>query len=155
MLALVKSEEQEFSPSDTSSPIAARARLESSATAVTAVNAARNSSMDNVTEKTCGICLEDSKDPLDLPCGHSFCDGCLNGWRSRYGVEEDMRRKCPVCRARIPPSKEMVSMLLTYRTKKQELEDDGDTSSDNYYVIEKGYKLGDKVIRYPKVVIGK
>ena len=91
--------------------------------------------MDNVTEKTCGICLEDSKDPLDLPCGHSFCDGCLNGWRSRYGVEEDMRRKCPVCRARIPPSKEMVSMLLTYRTKKQMMKDDGDTSSDYYHAI--------------------
>ena len=23
-------------------------------------------------DKTCGICLEDSKDPLDLPCGHRF-----------------------------------------------------------------------------------
>ncbi|EJK74614.1 hypothetical protein THAOC_03698 [Thalassiosira oceanica] len=23
------------------------------------------------TDKTCGICLEDSKDPLELPCGHS------------------------------------------------------------------------------------
>ncbi|EJK76366.1 hypothetical protein THAOC_01874 [Thalassiosira oceanica] len=60
-----------------------------------------------VTELTCGICLEDSKDPLSLPCGHSFCAGCLDEWRSRYGVEEEMRRKCPICRARIPPSKEM------------------------------------------------
>jgi len=58
-----------------------------------------------VTEQTCGICLEESKDPLDLPCGHSFCDGCLDEWRSRYGVEEEMRRKCPICRATIPPSK--------------------------------------------------
>ena len=60
-------------------------------------------------EPTCGICLEEPKDPLDLPCGHSFCDGCINEWRSRYGVEEGMRTKCPICRARIPPSKEMVS----------------------------------------------
>ena len=88
--------------------------------------------MDDVTETTCGICLEDSKDPLDLPCGHSFCDGCLNEWRSRYGVDEDMRRKCPTCRARIPPSKEMVSTLHTYRTLKQELEDNDDTSSERY-----------------------
>ena len=75
-------------------------------------------------DKTCGICLEDSKDPLNLPCGHSFCDGCLGEWRSRYGVEEEMRRKCPICRAKIPPSKEMVSMLLSYRVQKQKMEDD-------------------------------
>ena len=84
------------------------------------------------TDKTCGICLEDSKDPLDLPCGHSFCDGCLGEWRSRYGVEEDMRRKCPICRAMIPPSKEMVTTLLTWRARKQELEDDNETSSVLY-----------------------
>ena len=38
---------------------------------------------ETATEITCGICLEDSKDPLDLPCGHSFCEGCLDEWRSR------------------------------------------------------------------------
>ena len=89
--------------------------------------------MDDVTETTCGICLEDSKDPLDLPCGHSFCDSCLNEWRSRYGVEEEMRRKCPICRARIPPSKEMVATLLTYRAKKQRMEEDNNTSSEHYH----------------------
>jgi len=88
--------------------------------------------MDDATDETCGICLEDSKKPLNLPCGHSFCDGCLDGWRSRYGVEQEMRRKCPICRARIPPSKEMVTELLTYRAKKRELEDDNDTSSEEY-----------------------
>ena len=87
------------------------------------------------TEQTCGICLEDSKDPLNLPCGHSFCDGCLDEWRSRYGVEEEMRRKCPICRARIPPSKEMVSMLLLHRANKQELEDRNNTSSNEYHSI--------------------
>ena len=84
------------------------------------------------TEQTCGICLEDSKDPLNLPCGHSFCDGCLDEWRSRYGVKEEMRRKCPTCRAAIPPSKEMVQTLLAYRANKQKLEDRHDTSSEHY-----------------------
>ncbi|EJK53129.1 hypothetical protein THAOC_27492, partial [Thalassiosira oceanica] len=87
------------------------------------------------TERTCGICLEESKDPLDLPCGHSFCDGCLNEWRSRYGVEEEMRRKCPICRARIPPSREMVTSLISYRAHKQKLEDINDTSSEVYHAI--------------------
>ena len=89
---------------------------------------------DVVSEQTCGICLEDSKDPLDLPCGHSFCDGCLDEWRSRYGVKEEMRRKCPICRARIPPSKEMVATLQCLRAKKQRMEDDNDTSSKHYHV---------------------
>ena len=87
---------------------------------------------DAVTDNTCGICLEDSKDPLNLPCGHSFCSGCLDEWRSRYGVEEEMRRKCPICRARIPPSREMVTTLISYRNKKQELEDNNQTSSYHY-----------------------
>ncbi|EJK52480.1 hypothetical protein THAOC_28235, partial [Thalassiosira oceanica] len=83
-------------------------------------------------DETCGICLEDSKDPLSLPCGHSFCAGCLDQWRSRYGVNEEMRRKCPICRARIPPSKEMVTTLQTYQTRKQMLEDNNRTSSEEY-----------------------
>ena len=81
-------------------------------------------------EPTCGICLEEPKDPLDLPCGHSFCDGCINEWRSRYGVKEGMRTKCPICRARIPPSKEMVSSLLSCRALKQKLKDENASSAD-------------------------
>jgi len=84
------------------------------------------------TEQTCGICLEDPKDPLDLPCGHSFCDGCLNEWRSRYGVAEETRRRCPICRARIPPSKEMVATLLSLRATKRRLENDNETSLELY-----------------------
>ncbi|EJK43775.1 hypothetical protein THAOC_37751 [Thalassiosira oceanica] len=87
-------------------------------------------------DKTCAICLEEPKDPLNLPCGHSFCDGCLNQWRSRYGVTEEMRRKCPNCRARIPPSKEMVSsLILSCRNIKQMLEDNNQTSSASYDVL--------------------
>ena len=88
-----------------------------------------------VTEETCGICLEESRDPTNLPCGHSFCDGCLDGWRSRYGVKEEMRRKCPTCRARIPPSKEMVESLLAYRADKQRMENDNITTSDRYHNV--------------------
>ena len=86
-----------------------------------------------VTEKTCAICLEDSQDPLRLPCGHSFCDGCLDEWRSRYGVEEEMRRRCPTCRAKIPPSKEMVTTMLTWRARKKQYEDKNHTTSVGYH----------------------
>ena len=86
-------------------------------------------------ETTCGICLEDSKNPRNLPCGHSFCDGCLGEWRSRYGVQEEMRKKCPICRAMIPPSKEMVTTLLGLRDAKQKMEDDNEASSEAYHVV--------------------
>ena len=86
-----------------------------------------------VTDETCGICLEETKDPLNLPRGHSFCEGCLDEWRSRYGVDEEMRRKCPTCRARIPPSKEMVASVRAYRAIKQGLEGDNKTSSAHYH----------------------
>ena len=49
---------------------------------------AEQSSMDDFAGETwCGICLETA-------CGQSFCVGCLGEWRSRYGVEEEMRRRC-------------------------------------------------------------
>ena len=87
-----------------------------------------------VTETTCGICLEEPKDPMNLPCGHSFCDGCINEWRPRCGAEEEMRRKCPICRARIPPSREMVTALLSWRARKQRLEDN-EISSEEYHRV--------------------
>ena len=93
---------------------------------------------DAVTELTCGICLEDSKNPLNLPCGHSFCEGCLDEWRSRYGVKEEMRRKCPICRASIPPSRDMVAALQCARAQKQRKEEDNDTSSEEYHFICRG-----------------
>jgi len=86
-----------------------------------------------VTDQTCGICLDEANDPLNLPCGHSFCGGCLDEWRSRYGVEEEMRSKCPTCRARIPPSKEMAAMLQTYRAVKKMFEDSNEASSSKQY----------------------
>ena len=46
-----------------------------------------------------------------------------------------MRRKCPICRARIPPSKEMVASLNSYRDAKQKLEDRNDTSSEHYHNV--------------------
>ena len=85
-----------------------------------------------VTDETCGICLEGSRDPLHLPCGHSFCDGCLDRWRSRYGVWEERRRKCPICRARIPPSKEMVQTMKHWRGLKQKMDRNNNTSSEVY-----------------------
>ena len=51
-------------------------------------------------------------------------------------------RKCPLCREKIPPSKEMVTQLKSWRSAKSKLEAQGDFSSENYtWVISQMEKL--------------
>ncbi|EJK70414.1 hypothetical protein THAOC_08230 [Thalassiosira oceanica] len=66
--------------------------------------------------------------------------------RSRGGNEEEMRRKCYICRARIPPLKEMVSSLLSCRAHKQQLEFNNDTSSERYHGVCQSLKQVEKEV---------
>ena len=54
----------------------------------------------------CLICLEPPHEPTVLPCGHSFCTGCVSELRSK-GVSET----CPLCRAPLPPGPEKLHEL--------------------------------------------
>ncbi|XP_077441375.1 E3 ubiquitin-protein ligase TRIM65-like isoform X2 [Vanacampus margaritifer] len=46
----------------------------------------------------CSICLEVLRDPVTVPCGHSFCSVCLTGyWDSQLVCS------CPHCRATFSP----------------------------------------------------
>ena len=50
--------------------------------------------------------LAPPRDPMPLPCGHSFCTGCVGELRSK-GVSET----CPLCRAPLPPGPEKLYEL--------------------------------------------
>ena len=54
----------------------------------------------------CMICFDSLRDPTTLPCGHSFCTGCVSELRAK-GVSET----CPLCRAPLPPGPEKLFEL--------------------------------------------
>ena len=54
----------------------------------------------------CLVCLGPPREPTRLPCGHSFCTGCVVELRSK-GVSET----CPLCRAPLPPGPEKLFEL--------------------------------------------
>jgi len=92
--------------------------------------------MDDQTVDECGICLETLNTAVTLPCNHKFCASCLDGWKSKFAsilrVKEKKSKSCPLCREKIPPSKDMMIQLDYHRTKKRELEEKGETSSKYY-----------------------
>ena len=61
----------------------------------------------------CLVCLGPPREPMRLPCGHSFCTGCVGELRSK-GVSET----CPLCRAPLPPGPEkLYELAVQVRTK--------------------------------------
>ena len=54
----------------------------------------------------CMICFDSLRDPTTLPCGHSFCTGCVVELR-----EKGVSQACPLCRAPLPPGPEKLYEL--------------------------------------------
>ncbi len=105
-------------------------------------------------DETCSICFDVMSAPVNLRCGHSFCGGCLDNWRSGNGScrswynldGEEWDKTCPLCREKLPPTVEMVARLNGARLLMEHCKEKDDTEGylknrANYEMLKE--KIGD------------
>ncbi|KAL3055686.1 hypothetical protein OYC64_018376 [Pagothenia borchgrevinki] len=63
--------------------------------------------MDSI---SCSICLDVMKDPVTIPCGHSYCMGCIKNYWD--GEEQNEKESCPQCRKAFTPRPALVKNTI-------------------------------------------
>ncbi|XP_061587376.1 LOW QUALITY PROTEIN: uncharacterized protein LOC133452172 [Cololabis saira] len=58
---------------------------------------------------SCSICLEVLKDPVTIPCGHSYCMNCINNY---WDEGEKKLPSCPQCRKTFIPKPVLVKSTI-------------------------------------------
>lgn len=67
------------------------------------------SSMNPSPSERCVLCLDQKRSPVRIQCGHSFCCGCLDVYKSYR--KYPWANKCPICRDVLKEKKGTVSFL--------------------------------------------
>ncbi|KAF6716545.1 Zinc-binding protein A33 [Oryzias melastigma] len=69
----------------------------------TAAQVAKSSANRISRDLTCSICLDLFKQPVSLPCDHTFCRGCIEGyWERPRSPSQGASGSCPQCRKMYP-----------------------------------------------------
>ena len=81
--------------------------------------AASNSLENKIADITeCSICTKVFKEPVCLPCAHTFCLGCVKAYGR--GLKSNSKAQCPICRKKFAvPSGGWKALPCSYIVKKQ------------------------------------